>query len=111
MSRTATLSTVLAIAVAPAAIARPADYRSADPHTADRIAMAEYYGHQEARRLPACCPNPTLADAPVSTAKASQSDGGSNVNWAILAVAVAAVTAAAVLAVKASRQARPGAAR
>jgi hypothetical protein len=104
MSRIATLTTIVAVAVAPAAIARPADYRSADPHAADRIATGKHVRYQ---RPPDCCPNPSLLDAPTPAAKPSRSDSGNDADWAILAVAVAALTAATSLAVKTSRRARP----
>ena len=109
MSRIATLTTILAIAVAPAALARPADYRSADPHTTDRAALAQFYRYQDHPRLPSSHANVANVKLipPAPAAKPSTSGGGSDVNWALLGVTFAALAAAAALAVKAIRQAGP----
>ena len=89
MPRIATLTTILAIAVAPAALARPADYRSADPHTADRAALTQLNRHQDHRRLPSSHANlPSVAvidrTAPAASRQPAASDGSDITVWAAL---------------------------
>jgi hypothetical protein len=49
MSRIATLTAALTMALAPAAFAGPADYRAPDSHTAERAAQTQVYAGQDLR--------------------------------------------------------------
>jgi hypothetical protein len=49
MSRIATLTAALTMALAPAAFAGPADYRVPDSHTAERAAQTQFYTGQDLR--------------------------------------------------------------
>jgi hypothetical protein len=121
MSRIATLTAVLTMAVAPAAFAAPADYGSPDVHSAQRAAQTKFYSGQDLR-------SPDAADvftkpvAPVDlrspdarqvfvpgshvvsvtpASKPEPSDGG--FDWGILGLIVAALAACGGLAVMLSR--------
>jgi len=49
MTRIATLTAALTMALAPAAFAGPADYRAPDTHTAERAAQTQVYAGQDLR--------------------------------------------------------------
>ena len=96
MSRIATLTAVLTMAVASAAFAGPADLRAPDQHTAARAALTQVYAHQDLR-------SPDAVNgfvSPTATAKpAAISDGSSLPWWALLAMITAAFCACGLLTV------------
>jgi hypothetical protein len=113
MSRIATLTAVVALVVAPAALAGPADYGTPDQHTAARAALTQVYAQQDLRSpdardvvtAPMAHVDLRSPDAvngfvsPTETAKPAATSDGNLPWWAFLAMITAAFCACGLLTV------------
>jgi hypothetical protein len=112
MSRIATLTAVVALVVAPAALAGPADYGAPDPHTAARAALTQVYTQDlrspDARDVvtaPVARVDLRSPDAvngfvsPAATAKPAATGDGNLPWWAFLAMITAGLGACGLLTV------------